>query len=145
MKCTTVIDKDRDEEVVIYVHHDSELAQKIRQLCEESPTEIIGYEDTGFVLVDPNNVYCFTLEGGKLYALTDKKRLLIKQRLYEIEKALDNRFVKINQSCIVNIGHIERFDTSLGGSLTVILKNGYKDYISRRQLKHVKERIGFKL
>ena len=33
---------------------------------------------------------------------------------------------------------------TLGGSLTVVLKNGYRDYVSRRQLKAVKERMGLR-
>ena len=53
-------------------------------------------------------------------------------------------FLKINQSCIVSIDRIERFDVTPGGALTVIMKNGYKDYVSRRQMKAVKERLGIK-
>ena len=87
-------------------------------------------------------IYCFTIEGKKLYALTENEKLLIKQRLYQIEELTDNDFLKINQSTIINIRKIKRFDTSLSGSLLVVLKNGYKDYVSRRQLKFVKERIG---
>ena len=70
---------------------------------------------------------------------------MIKERLYTVENTVGDSFIKINQSCIVNIDKIERFEASFSGALTVVLKNGYKDYISRRQLKIVKERIGFKL
>ena len=31
-----------------------------------------------------------------------------------------------------------------GSKLEVILKNGYTDYVSRRQMKNVKERLGIK-
>ena len=57
---------------------------------------------------------------------------------------LGDDYLKINQSCIVNIKAIKQFDVSLGGSLMISLKNGYRDYVSRRQVKAVKERIGFK-
>jgi acetyl esterase/lipase len=39
------------------------------------------------------------------------------------------------------IKHIKRFNTSVGGALTVTLQNGFRDYVSRRQLKSVKERL----
>ena len=55
---------------------------------------------------------------------------------------LGTDFIKINQSCIANIRQIQRFDTSFSGTLRVIFKNGYTDYVSRRQLKAVKERLG---
>ena len=64
-----------------------------------------------------------------------------KKILQNILKICSN-FVKINQSCIVNVNKIERFDTSVSGTLKVSLKNGYTDYVSRRQLKPIKERIG---
>ena len=51
-------------------------------------------------------------------------------------------FVKLNQSCLANIKQIKEFKASIGGSVMVIFQNGYKDYISRRELKNVKERIG---
>ena len=81
MKCTTIIDNDRDEEVIIHVHRDCALAQKIRELCQEAPCELIGYEDTGFVIIDPDKVHCFTLENGKLFALTENKKLLINMKV----------------------------------------------------------------
>ena len=85
------------------------------------------------------------MEDGKVFAVTEREKLQVQKRLYRIEEMLDARFVKINQSCIVNVGCIERFEATFGGSLLVILKNGYKDYVSRRQMKTVKERIGFRI
>ena len=43
---------------------------------------------------------------------------------------------------LINIDKIKRFDASLSGFLLVTLKNGYSDYVSRRNLKNVKERLG---
>ena len=60
----------------------------------------------------------------------------------DMEKKLPENFVKINQSCIANIDKINRFDASFSGTLKLIFKNSYTDYVSRRQLKTVKERIG---
>ena len=50
----------------------------------------------------------------------------------------------INQGCLVNIDKIDHFDASISGNLIIYLKSGYKDYVSRRQIKNVKERIGIK-
>jgi len=54
------------------------------------------------------------------------------------EYAQKNGAVKVDEL-------IKKFDVSFGGALTVIFKNGYTDYVSRRQMKIVKERIGFNL
>ena len=145
MKITTFIDKDREEEVIVYLKDNSDLPDKIAKLLEPSPLPLIGYTDAEAVALDPDGIYCFTVEGGKVYALTERERFQLRERLYAIEEALGDDFVKINQSCLVNVKKIARFDASLGGSLLVKLKNGYGDYVSRRQLKTVKERIGLRL
>ena len=63
-------------------------------------------------------------------------------RLYSIEEKLSEDFIKINQSTVINIKKIQRFDVSVTGTLKVIMKNGYTDYVSRRRIKNVKERLG---
>ena len=149
MKCKIITDSSREEEIVIYVREESEdileLRDKIEKLFSEVPSELIGYSDREIIPLCPDDVCCFITEGGKVFALTDNKRWQLRQRLYVLEKNLGCDFIKINQSCIANIKQIKRFETSIGTSLSVVFKNGYKDYVSRRQLKAVKERIGIKL
>lgn len=144
MKCRIIEDKGRDEEVLIYVKKPSERAERIKAFAESEYTELVGYMDEEIVKLSPEDVYCFTIIGSKLYAITQKQKLLIKLRLYQIEELVDEQFIKINQSSLANIKKIEKFDASISGSLVVKFKNGYKDYVSRRQVKFVKERIGIK-
>ena len=143
MKCRTVIDKDREEEVVIYVHEKNSLSYEIEELVLGKSLELFGYKDKNIVKLSPSDVFCFTVENNKVYALCEREKYQIKQRLYLLEEILDSDFVKINQSCIANIRKISKFDTSITGTLMVSFKNGYRDYVSRRQMKKVKERIGF--
>ncbi len=142
MKCTVVIDKAREQEIVIYAHGQSELVSKIQELAKEQSSHIVGYSDGETVLIDKSEVYCFLVEGGKVFALCQNEKLRLKARLYQIEESLSADFVKINQSCIANINKIARFDTSISGTLRVVFKNRHTDYVSRRQLKQVKERLG---
>ena len=105
--------------------------------------ELIGFgEDREAIPLLPRDVICFFVEDGRVFALTEWGRLRMRERLYEIEKTADVGFVKINQSCLANISKIMRFDASVMGTLTVTFKNGYRDYVSRRQMKLVKERLG---
>lgn len=142
MKCTTIIDKTREEEVIIYAKEQTEFVEKIEAFVKSNSLDLTGYLNDSIIKLNITEIYCFAIEGGKIFAYTSDKRLLIKRRLYEIENMLDKSFVKINQSCIVSVSKIERFSASIAGSLLVVLKNGYKDYVSRRQLKFVKERLG---
>ena len=143
MKYSIIIDKEREEEVIIYAHDRHGLIERLEEILKDAPAEIIGYRDDEVVRIDPEKTACFFVEDGRTLAFTDSGRYQVKLRLYQLEDILSQGYVKINQSCIVNIKMIESFKTSLGGSLMVTLKGGYRDYISRRQLKSVKERIGF--
>lgn len=144
MKFSLFITPDREEEVIVYAHKHCEKTQRLQQLAEESVSELVGYNGTEAIVISPDDVFCAFSEGDNIYVMTEKERYKVKQRLYQLYGELSMSFVKINQSCIVNIKKIQKFDATLSGSLTVIMKNGYKDYVSRRQLKEVKERIGLK-
>ena len=86
----------------------------------------------------------YTVEDGKVFAVTADGRFLVRERLYQLEERYCHAFVKINQSCLVNVSLVNRFSASIGGSLRVEMKNGFFDYVSRRQIKAVKERLGLK-
>ena len=142
MKLKIVIDKAREEEIIIYSHEKNPLIESIEQLIENSNPRLTGYSTKGSVLLSPDEVFCFITENGRTYAITESEKLTVKSRLYIIEGKLNNSFVKLNKSCIANINKIKRFEVGISGSLTVVFKNGYRDYVSRRQVKTVKERLG---
>lgn len=95
------------------------------------------------LLIDPSRVSAFISEEGGVYAILNGRRIALKERLYVLEERYGERFLRVSQSCLANIGMIERFEATFGASLAVIFKDGYRDTVSRRQLKQVKERIGF--
>ena len=142
MKIKTFIDRDHEEEIIIYAHERGELVEEIEALVQSRSSELVGFKDTAIKPINVTDVYCFSVEDNKVYAILEKEKWQIKQRLYSLEDTLDKSFIRINQSCIANLKKIERFDVSFGGSFLVIFKNGHRDYVSRRQLKKVKERIG---
>ena len=142
MKLRIVIDPNRDEEIFISAHEKTQLISEIEELVNNNFFDLTGYTETETVKLNLNEVFCFITEDSKVYALTEKHKYRLKLRLYQLEENLNNNFVKINQSCIANIRMIERFDASVSGTMRVVFKNGYTDYVSRRQMKTVKERLG---
>ena len=142
MKFRLVIDKSIDEEVVVYAHSESELTSEIKRLVENTPSHIMGFKNEEILPLVIGDINCFSVSDSKVYALTDNDRFFVKERIYELEAMLGEGFVKINQSCIANTKKILRFSASIGGALQVTFKNGYRDYVSRRQLKTVKKRMG---
>ncbi len=144
MEIKVIFDKASSECVTIVAHERTKLVDEIERLVSENNLELFGYKENEAERIILSDINCFISENNKTYALTNEK-FRIKQRLYQIEDMLDGNFVRINQSCIANIRQIQKVQATLGGSISVIFKNGYRDYISRRNLKNVKERLGVKL
>ncbi len=142
MKFSLFIDKSREEEVMVFAHEKNELIEDIEKLVSAQNHTLIGYTDNEAVVIDTSKAECFIVESNKVFVVTEDGKFRLKERLYQIEKILPGHFIKINQSCICNIRSIRKFDVSISGSLTVIFKSGYRDYVSRRNVKNVKERLG---
>ena len=145
MKVTTIVDENREEEIVIYVRQRRGIVDRIEEIVALDGVELMGYSEGGAVRLKTDDIYSVFVEDGKVFVTTDSGRLQLKCRLFEAEELLGGDFVRINQSCLVSLGKIARFDVSVGGALMVTMKNGYRDYVSRRQLRAVKERIGLRI
>ena len=87
------------------------------------------------------DVVCFTSNDNKVFVHAGKDVLEVDEKLYELEESLPDTFLKINKSCIANIEKIKSFDATITGTLAVNFKNGERDYVSRRRMKYVKERL----
>ena len=142
MKCYTYIKENEEERVLIYAHDRTRLVEDIESLVLGSEIDLTGSYDSEIIKIDINDVICFISENNKVYALIGDKKYQIRYRLYQIEELNLNMFIKINQSCLANKTKIKRFETTIGGALKVVFKNGYIDFISRRELKNVKNRMG---
>ena len=142
MKFSLILGDEYDDEVVVYAKSENAAVNAIRAICEKEDKRIVGYSESGIYTLSPYEIDCFVSENDLLFAYSGEGKMRIKSRLIKIEGDLPSCFIRINQSCIANINMIERFDASFSGTLGVVFKNGYRDYVSRRNLKKVKERIG---
>lgn len=142
MKYILTIDPEQEEKVIVIAHQRNELVDGIEKLINETINEIIGYTDNETVKMNIDDISCFFTNNNKIYAIYNNDRYYIKLRLYQIESLIDNNFIKINRGCIINKKEIKKFESSFGGSIKVVLKNGFSDYISRRELSNVKRSIG---
>lgn len=143
MNFQLIIDKDKDEEVVITAHQRSVLTDQIEALVMQhtGTDKLPVYTDEDMLLLSFSDMECVTVLDGKTYAI-DKtgKRYRLKQRLYEIESLLPSGFIRINKSTIANESRIERFTASFSGAVDAVFQCGYREYVSRRCFVEIKRR-----
>lgn len=144
MQFITRINEKEKERVEIYAHKRTNLIDQIEFLCENYELQICGYLDDEIHILDISKIERVFVESDKLFVSVGTTHYRLKTRLYLIEEQLGENFIKINQSCLVNKNFIKCFKSSWKGSLLVELKNGEKDFVSRRQTKIVMERMGIK-
>lgn len=142
MKYQLILDKEKEESIIITAHEKTEKIIMIEKIINVNDQKLMAYNDDEIIPIMLNNVYAFYTNDSKVFVKMKENDYLIKERIYQVAELLDESFVKINQGCIVNINKILKFDSSITGSIKVVLKNGFQDYISRRELKNVKRRLG---
>ena len=142
MKFKLIIDKEKDEEVVMTVHNHTALIDEIEALILKHTDRIPGYAEDDIKMLSVSQIECITVLDSKTYAIDSKNhRYRLKQRLYELEQQLPSSFIRINKSTLANEARLDRFQVTYAGSVDAVFKCGYKEYVSRRCFAQIKRRF----
>ncbi len=74
------------------------------------------------------------VEAGETILFGKCSKYRSRKRLYELEKQLGKQFMQISKSTLVNLSYLESIEAGFNGTLLLKLKNGCKDYVSRKYL-----------
>ena len=143
MKFSLIIDKNKDEQVVATVHERSALTDQIEALVLASsrPDRIADYTEDEMRVLKFSDIECITVLDGKTCAIdTAGGRYRLKQRLYELEPLLPERFIRINKSSFANENHLIKFTAAFSGAVDAVFRSGYREYVSRRCFAAIKRR-----
>lgn len=142
MKLKLIIDKDKDEEIVITARQRTPLIDEIEALISKHTDRIPGYTEDDIKMLLVSEIECVTVLDGKTYAIDIKnRRYRLKQRLYELEAVLPPSFVRINKSTLANEARLDKFRVTVAGSVDAVFKCGYTEYVSRRCFAQIKRRF----
>lgn len=102
------------------------------------PTQIVGNQNNEIYFIDLENVICFFSKDKYNYARTEKGTYKIKYKLYELEETFKPKdFIRISNSCLINIHQVECFDTSILGTVLVKLKDQTQEVVSKRNVSQI--------
>lgn len=109
------LNKDEYEITIIASEMSQELSiiiNNIQNLANKKISIITAEKDNKIYLLETKKIEKFYADNQNIYCVYENKSFKIKKKLYELEDMLDNNiFIRISNSCIINIKQIECFDT----------------------------------
>lgn len=109
----------------------------------ENTDKIITGEDNGRIAVlKPSEIYMVRVENEHTVIYGKDKKFFSPKRLYQIENQLGKEFMKISKSTVINLNHIKCVEPSFKGMMSLVMKNGLTDWISRKYLPDFKKYLG---
>ena len=142
MQFKLIIDKEKDEEVIVTAKERSPLVDEIEALISQHNDQIPGYMGDDIKMLSVSEIECVTVLDGKTYAIdANNLRYRLKGRLYELEATLPAFFIRINKSALANEKALDRFSVAYTGAVDAVFKCGYREYVSRRCFAQIKRRF----
>ena len=144
MKVNLFVSKDIEEPHADI--HTNELTDNITKAMsilesDDSNDMLAVKKGSDIALLEFSEVFMLRVEDKQVKVYTENAEYLIKKPLYQVEETLNNDFVRISKTTIVNLRKIERVAPSLKGMMFIQLKNGLNDNISRKYLPDFKNAL----
>ena len=114
-----------------------EIIRKIQNVGNNAKT-VIGRIDNNLVLVKTSDIVKFYSKEQNNCFIANNKEYVIKKKMYELDEELDKaEFVRISNSCIINLNFVKYFDLGITGNITVVLKDNTKESVSKRRISNI--------
>ena len=107
----------------------------------ETPVTAFRNEED-IVVLKPDEIYMVRVEDGDTIIYGAKSRYRSRRRLYELLEQLGSKFMQISKTTLVNLSYMDSIEPGFSGTLLLKLKNGSKDYVSRKYLPEFKKYLG---
>lgn len=144
MKLTIDIDENYGEtSITIQASEWSDELEEIVNIIKINKQQrIFAVDEDQTVLLNPSEIDFVFAENRKIYAVLEDRKLELRMKLYQVEEILiPHHFMRFSKSVIGNLNRIERFDLSFNGNLCVYFHSGNREYISRKYVSPIKEKL----
>ena len=128
------------------VIHTDKVTDEITRIIDmfsnnETPVTALQNEEE-IVVLQPKEIYMVRIEGGDTVIYGEKQKYRSRKRLYELSEQLGKQFMQISKTTLINLSYIDSIEPGFSGTLLLKLKNGNKDYVSRKYLPEFKKYLG---
>lgn len=139
-----LIEELQEPYAVIYTDNISNEIQEIANFIGTSVGKgvIIGIENERSIVLQADDIYMIRIEEEKAFIYCKDKKYISRKRLSEVEAMLNQRFMRISKTTIINLDYVAGIESAFSGMMLIILKNGCRDYVSRKYLPNLKKYLG---
>ncbi|MBE7069514.1 MAG: LytTR family transcriptional regulator [Ruminococcaceae bacterium] len=128
------------------VIHTDKVTEEITRIIDmfsnnETPVTALQNEEE-IVVLKPDEIYMVRIEGGDTVIYGEKQKYRSRKRLYELSDLLGKKFMQISKTTLINLSYIDSIEPGFSGTMLLKLKNGNKDYVSRKYLPGFKRYLG---
>lgn len=135
---------EKDEFIDLYIHEKNKSIDILIDYIENekyASIKLSCYKKEEIFKIKSDDIYYIETSRDKLLVHTRNEIYEYKNRLYELEKILPSKFIRISKSTILNLEMVMSYNPMFNGLMKVKLNNLEITYISRKYLKEVRERI----
>lgn len=133
----------REPFAVIHTDKVTDEIQRMIDVFSNSETPVTAFQnEEDIVVLQPNEIYMVRVEDGDTMIYGARDRYRSRKRLYELAQQLGKQFMQISKTTLVNLSYMDSIEPGFSGTLLLKLKNGSKDYVSRKYLPEFKKYLG---
>ena len=144
MKVSVDISPEHKEPYAV-IHTDKvtdEIQQMIDSLSASDAPITALWNEEDIIVLKPIEIYMVRVEDGDTIIYGEKKKYRSRKRLYELANQLGKQFMQISKTTLINLSCMDSIEPGFSGTLLLKLKNGCKDYVSRKYLPEFKKYLG---
>ncbi len=133
----------KDPFAVIHTDKVTDEVQRAVDLLGSNEMPVTAFRnEEDIVVLKPEEIYMVRVEDGDTIIYGAKTQYRSRRRLYELSSQLGSKFMQISKTTLINLSYMDSIEPGFSGTLLLKLKNGNKDYVSRKYLPEFKRYLG---
>lgn len=136
------ITKEQPEQLEIRCHEITEQVREIVTFVKSRQGQLTGIIEGKQYEIPVLDIYYIEAVDNKVFIYSAKKVYETRQRLYELESALKEKyFLRVSKALLLNLMKVKSINPAVNGRFTAILQSGEEIIISRKYVPELKKAL----
>lgn len=132
-----------DDELMVEVSFDTlDEKEQLLQLLKANNSKIIAHKNGREHLISIRDIYYIESVDKTTILYTKSDSYVSLLWLYQLEAILDEEFIRINKSTIINLRYLKSMKADIGSRIRLEFHNGDRFIVTRAYAKEFKRKLG---